>query len=288
VLSVSDQLCVMTVHAHPDDESSKGAPTIAKYHAEGVKTVLVCCTGGEEGDILNPALDRDDVRADLPAIRARELAEATAIIGYDHVQMLGYRDSGMAGSPSNQHSDSFARADATEVLEKLVRLIRHHRPQVVVGYDDEEFYPHPDHLRVHDVTLEAVDAASDAAAYADAGEPWQVAKVYYTVWSLQKLKTLHEGLLAIGADSPFPEEFFSSADADSRITTRVDVTGWFQVRNEALRAHATQIDPNSPIWFGLPEEELRELFGEDDYRLARSIPEIGFEDDETDLFRGLR
>jgi mycothiol S-conjugate amidase len=273
---MSEPLCLMTVHAHPDDESSKGAPTIAKYHAEGVQTVLVCCTGGEEGDILNPAMDRPEVRADLPAVRLRELAQASAVIGYDHVELLGYRDSGMA----------------TEAVGKLVRHIRHYRPQVLVTYDDDqEFYPHPDHLRVHDVSLAAVDASADASAYPELGPPWQVAKVYYTVWSVQKLRVLHDGLLAMGVESPFPEELFSSVDADAHITTRVDVSEWYQVRAEALLSHATQVDPKSPIWFGLPDEEMRDLFGEDDYRLARST--VGAADasgarGETDLFRGLR
>jgi mycothiol S-conjugate amidase len=98
-----DPLCLLTIHAHPDDESSKGAGTVAKYHAEGVRTVLVCCTDGAAGDILNPAMDREDVKADLPKVREQELERAAAIIGYDEVVMLGYRDSGMPDSDHNHH-----------------------------------------------------------------------------------------------------------------------------------------------------------------------------------------
>ena len=145
-------LCLLTVHAHPDDEASKGPGTVAKYHAEGVRTVLVCCTGGEEGDILNPALDSPEVRADIGAVRMRELAAATTVIGYDEVVMLGYRDSGMPDSEANARPDSFARAPLEEAVGRLVAVIRRERPQVIVTYgDDQKGYPHPDHLRVHEI-----------------------------------------------------------------------------------------------------------------------------------------
>ena len=174
----------MTVHAHPDDESSKGAGTVHRYHAEGVRTVLVCCTGGEAGDILNPAMDRPEVRARLHDVRMEELRRATEIIGYEAVVMLGYRDSGMPGTPENEDPNSFARADLDEAVGKLVEVIRRERPQVIVTYsDDQEGYPHPDHLRVHDVTLPAFDAAADPDAYPEAGPPWQPLKLYYSAWA---------------------------------------------------------------------------------------------------------
>ena len=177
-----DDLRLLSVHAHPDDESSKGAPTVAKYHDEGVTTVLVCCTGGEMGSILNPAMDREEIKANLPAVRKEELATAAAIIGYDYVEMLGYRDSGMAGDESNNHPDCFAAADENEAVGKLVAHLRRYRPHVVLTYgDDQEIYPHPDHLRVHDVTVAAVVAAADPAAYPGVGTPWEVCKVYYSV-----------------------------------------------------------------------------------------------------------
>src|SRR3546814_15570092 len=117
-----EPLCLLTVHAHPDDESSKGAGTVARYHAEGVRTVLVCCTGGEEGDILNPAMDRDEVRADLPAVRKAELDQAAEIIGYDEVVMLGYRDSGMPDSEANARPEAFANADFAEARPERRRV----------------------------------------------------------------------------------------------------------------------------------------------------------------------
>jgi mycothiol S-conjugate amidase len=158
---MDERLTLLTVHAHPDDESSKGAGTVAKYHAQGVHTVLVCCTGGEEGDILNPAMDKPEVRDRLHEVRMEELDRAAEIIGYDEVVLLGYRDSGMPDTPANQHPDCFACAPLDEAVGRLVAVIRRTRPQVVVTYaDDQQGYLHPDHLRVHDISIVAFDAAA--------------------------------------------------------------------------------------------------------------------------------
>src|SRR5689334_18814893 len=165
-------LCLLSVHAHPDDEASKGAPTVARYKAEGVRSVLVCCTGGEEGDILNPAMERPEVRADLHGVRMAELEASAEIIGYDEVVLLGYRDAGMPGSEANTHPDAFATADLDEAVDRLVEIIRRERPQVILTYpDDQEGYPHPDHLRVHDITLPAWERAGDPEHRPDLGEP---------------------------------------------------------------------------------------------------------------------
>src|SRR5918998_4434653 len=181
------RLSLLTVHAHPDDEASKGAGTVARYHDDGVRTVLVTCTGGEAGDILNPAMDRPEIVADLPAVRIRELARAAEIIGYDEVVLMGYRDSGMPDTPPNAHPEAFANADLDEAVGRLVEVIRRERPQVIVTYaDDQQGYPHPDHIRVHDITGPAVDAAGDPSAYPELGEPWQVSKIYYSVWSKRR------------------------------------------------------------------------------------------------------
>src|SRR5919108_3150819 len=159
-----ERLCLLSVHAHPDDEASKGAASVARYHAEGVHTVLVTCTGGEAGDILNPAMDRPEVKADLPAIRLRELARAAEIIGYDTVELLGYRDSGMPDTPANGAPDAFANAPVDEAVGRLVAGIRPPRPPGLVTYPDEQkFYPHPGHLRVHEMSLVAFDRAGDPA-----------------------------------------------------------------------------------------------------------------------------
>ena len=282
-----DALCLLTVHAHPDDESSKGAGTVAKAHAEGVRTVLVCCTGGEAGDILNPAMDTDEVRSRLHDVRLDELAEATRIIGYDEVIMLGYRDSGMPDSEHNLHPDSFAQAPLEEAVEKLVRIIRDERPHVLITYGDErEWYPHPDHLRVHEISIEAFRAAGDPDRFPGSGDPWQPLKLYYTTWSRARVQAMHERFRSLGLESPFDQRWFERPSNDHRITTRVDISDYMDVRPAALKAHRTQIDPESPFWFGLPPEEARTEHPWDDYELAHSL--VDTELPEDDVFAGVR
>jgi mycothiol S-conjugate amidase len=283
---MASPLCLLSVHAHPDDESSKGAGTVAKYHAEGVHTVLVCCTGGEEGDILNPAMDHDHIRADIGAVRLAELERAAEIIGYDTIHMLGYRDSGMPESDANGHAEAFANAPFDEAVGRLVAIIRAERPQVIVTYGDEQGgYPHPDHLRVHDITQPAVDRAADPEWYPEAGETWQVSKIYYTVWSRKRVELMHAKYLELGLESPFGE-WMKRPWQDDRITTAIDIDGYAGVRFEALLAHATQIDPESPFWFGLPRDVAESIHPYDDYILATSLVDAPVPED--DLFAGLR
>lgn len=280
-------LCLLTVHAHPDDEASKGAGTVAKYHAEGIHTVLVCCTGGEEGDILNPAMDRPEIRDNIGEVRRRELDAAAAAIGYDTVHMLGYRDSGMADSESNEHPDCFAAAPFDEAVDRLVAILRAERPQVVVTYpDDQGTYQHPDHLRVYDITHPAVDRAADPSHRPELGEPWQVSKIYYSSWSRARIQARHDAFLELGLESPYDDRWFERPDRDDQITTKISIEGFTDARREGLLAHATQIDPESSFWFGLPIEVDREIYPVDDYRLASGTVPDG--EIETDLFAGVR
>lgn len=300
---MSEPLTLMTVHAHPDDEASKGAPTLARYHGLGVRTVLVCCTGGEEGDLQNPTLrepgqpfhglDPDEERSLVAAMRPAELAASAEVIGFDEVVMLGYRDSGMAGSEANSRPDCFHQADLDEATGRLVAEIRRTRPQVVITYSDEQQgYPHPDHLKVHDVSVLAFDRAGDPNWYPEAGPPFAPSKLYYTVWSRRRLVAIHEGLLDRRGESPFDEGWFARPDTDHRITTRIDVTGYFWARTGSLRAHATQVDPGAAFWFGLTDEELDVVYPWEDWILAKSlvgpIPSVERGDEvEDDLFAGI-
>ncbi len=283
-------LCLLTVHAHPDDEASKGAGTVARYHAEGVRTVLVTCTGGEEGDILNPAMDLPEVRSDIAAVRARELAAAAEVIGYDVVESLGYRDSGMPGSAANADPRCFARAPLEEAVGRLVALVRRERPQVLVSYgEDQRGYPHPDHLRAHEVTLAAFRQAADPGAFPAAGEPFQPLKLYYTMWSREQALARHEKFLELGLESPYAQRI-----ADGWLdrlpgeapTTAVALRGYARVRQQALLAHATQVDPRSGFWFGLPEEIEQAIYDKDHYVRAESLVEAPLPED--DLFAGVR
>jgi mycothiol S-conjugate amidase len=288
-----DGLCLLSVHAHPDDEASKGASTVARYHAEGVRTILVCCTGGEEGDILNPAMDTPEVRADIGSVRMAELKAATEIIGYDETVMLGYRDSGMPGSEANSRPDSFAQAPLEEAVGRLVAVIRRERPQVILTYPDEQSeYPHPDHLRVHEISVIAFDAAGDPARYPEAGAPFVPLKLYYSVWPAERFRQIHAKFLELGMESPFDDARLERLTRDDPYTTAIDVLGYQQVRGLALKAHATQVDPKSPFWFGLPAGVLEEIHPVDQFRLVQNrvrsadpTPDGAIEDD---LFAGVR
>jgi len=280
--------CLLTVHAHPDDESSKGAGSVARYHAQGVRTVLVCCTGGEEGEILNPAMDTAEVRDNIHEVRLAELAEAARIIGYDEVVLLGYRDSGMPESAANADPASFAQAPLDEAVGRLVAVIRRERPQVMVTYPEEQNeYPHPDHIRVHEISVLAFVAAADPARFPEAGEPFAPAKLYYTVWPRERMRKVHEKFLELGMESPFDDKWLERLNKDTDVSsTHVDISGFDDVRGRALKAHATQVDPNSPFWFGLPPEIQATIHPFDDYQLARS--RLGPIDvNETDLFEGI-
>src|SRR5687768_11291586 len=189
------RLCLMTVHAHPDDESSKGAGTVARYHSEGVHTVLVCATGGEQGDILNPDMESEEVRKNIHQVRMEELARAGKVIGYDEIVQLGYRDSGMPGSDGNYDKRCFGQCSVEEATGRLVAIIRRVRPHVIVTYPEHEKqqrYPHPDHLMVHTISVGAFDAAGDPEAYPWAGPAWQPLKLYYTTWSVKRMVAMHE------------------------------------------------------------------------------------------------
>lgn len=280
-------LRLLSIHAHPDDEASKGAGTVARYVAEGAHATLVCCTGGEAGDILNPAMDRPEVRDDLAAVRLQELERSVEIIGFQELVMLGYLDSGMPDSPENADPDCFARADLDEAVERLVRIIRRTRPQVIITYgDDQQGYPHPDHLRVHDISVVAWDAAGDPSRFPDSGEPWTPSKMYYSAWSRARFVAMHQGFLDAGVESPFDQKWFDRPSNDDRITTQIDIEAFYAARSGALRAHATQIDPDSPFWFGLPDGVVAGLYPWEDYQLAQS--RVPTELPETDLFAGIR
>lgn len=291
---------MLTLHAHPDDEASKGAPTLAKYHAEGARTILVCCTGGEEGDLQNPGLrapgqpfhelSPEEEKVLLAQLRPHELARSAEIIGFDEVVMLDYRDSGMPDTEANSHPDSFHMAPMDEAVGRLVEIIRRERPQVIITYnDDQSGYLHPDHLKVHDISGPAFDRAGDPAWYPDLGAPWQPLKMYYTVWSKARLMAIHEGMIVHRGESPYEQAWLDRAGQDHRVTTRVNVAEFLWARSGALRAHATQVNPDEPWWFGLTDDQLAAVFPWEEWILARSLVGVPPEGEmETDVFAGIR
>lgn len=277
---------LLALHAHPDDESSKGAATVAGYVDGGVRAILVTATGGEAGDILNPAMDRPEVAADLVAVRQAELHEAAAIIGYHEVIMLGYRDSGMPDTDDNKRADAFTNADAEEVLERLVTIVRAEKPHVMLGYDSHGRYPHPDHLAVHRYGLELFTAAADGDRFPDAGEPWAVAKLYAPVRSVTRMVKIHQAMLERGEESPYAE-WLERVDPDDDVgkrLTAIDISATIGRGRDALRAHRTQVDPDG-FWFRVPEDVVLSCYPYEDFELMAS--RVPIEPRESDLFDGI-
>lgn len=283
-------LRLMHVHAHPDDESSKGAASTARYVAEGVEVLVVTCTGGERGSILNPNMDRPNVLANIAEIRRQEMDAARAILGIRQ-SWLGYVDSGFPeGDPLPPLPPGcFALAPLEEAVRRLVAQIRAFRPQVVTTYDENGGYPHPDHVRCHQVTVAAFEQAADPVLHPGGGAPWQPAKLYYHhTFHRERTQALHDEMLRRGLESPYAERLAAWTPDPAhaaRITTRVPCADYFAVRDRALLAHATQIDPEGP-WFACPLDVHRAAWPTEDYELARSFVDVPTP--ENDLFAGLR
>jgi mycothiol S-conjugate amidase len=287
---VSEQLRLMAVHAHPDDESSKGAATMARYVDEGADVLVVTCTGGERGSVLNPAMDRPEVAENLPAIRAEEMARAREILGVRQ-EWLGFVDSGLPeGDPLPPLPEGcFALQPVETAAGPLVEVIRRFRPHVILTYDEDGGYPHPDHVMTHTISVAAFEAAGDPDRYPEAGEPWQPMKLYYHMtFTKARILALHEAMLAAGLESPYEQwltDWLDEHDSSHRITTRVPCADWFARRDKALMAHATQVDPEGR-WFSVPLAIQREAWPTEDFELARSL--VDTELPEDDLFAGVR
>ncbi len=201
-------LRLMSVHAHPDDESSKGAATCARYVAEGQEVMVVTCTGGEAGSILNPAMDRPDVLANMPAVRRAEMAAGRRRSSACSTAGWGSSTPGCPRATRSRRcrEGCFALVDLEEATGPLVALIREFRPHVLVTYDERGGYPHPDHIKCHEISVAAFDAAGDPDRFPGAGDPWQPLKLYYSHgFSKARLVAFHEALLARGLESPYGE-----------------------------------------------------------------------------------
>jgi mycothiol S-conjugate amidase len=290
-LTEIEQLRLMAVHAHPDDESSKGAATMAKYVSEGVDVLVATCTGGERGSILNPKLQGDPyIEANIHEVRAKEMDEAREILGVRQA-WLGFVDSGLPeGDPLPPlPQECFALKDVHEAAGALVKLIREFKPHVITTYDEDGGYPHPDHIMTHKISVVAFDAAGDPDTYREAGEPWQPLKLYYNQsFSRPRTVALHEALLARGMESPYGtwlERWKEFQRVERTLTTHVPCAEFFPIRDKALIAHATQIDPDGG-WFRVPMEIQQAVWPTEDYELAKSLVDTTLPED--DLFAGIR
>ncbi|ETA08663.1 GlcNAc-PI de-N-acetylase [Gordonia alkanivorans CGMCC 6845] len=280
----------MAVHAHPDDESSKGAATTAKYAAEGNEVLVVTLTGGERGDILNPAMDRPGIKERMTEVRREEMARAAEALGVKQT-WLGFVDSGLPeGDPLPPLPEgSFATVPLEEATESLVRLVREFRPHVMITYDEHGGYPHPDHIRCHEVSVAAYDQSGDPDAFPGTGEPWMVSKLYYTHGFIRdRMVLFSDEFECHGQESPFTEWLSkwdpSRGDLMGRVTTQIECAKYFPQRDDALRAHATQIDPNG-MFFAVPLEWQQRLWPTEEFELAKTRVKTALP--ETDLFTGI-
>ena len=286
-----EPLRMIAVHAHPDDESSKGAGSTARYAREGVEVTVITATGGERGDVLNPRL-RDDpeiTAATLPGIRRREMQRAQEILGVGH-EWLGFVDSGLPeGDPLPPLPESsFASLPVEEAARPLVEAVRRLRPHVMTTYDENGGYPHPDHIQVNRISLAAFDLAADPGFAPELGEPWEIAKLYYiNGFHRQRFSAVSRHLRAEGAPNEELEQMLQRYDEshDRLLTTRIDVREYLGIRDDALRAHATQVDPDGPF-FRISHDAEIAAWGTEDYELH--ISRIGVKLPEQDLFAGLR
>jgi N-acetyl-1-D-myo-inositol-2-amino-2-deoxy-alpha-D-glucopyranoside deacetylase len=278
---------LLAVHAHPDDECLGTGGILARYAAEGVRTILVTCTDGAVGEISDAALATPD---NLAAVRALELDASVAILGIARLVKLGYRDSGMAGTADNDNPASFNQANLDEAIESVVQVIRTEHPQVVVTYDESGGYGHPDHIRAHRVAVAAFAAAGDALRYPSAGAAWAPAKLYYSVFARSAMHAFAERLRAAGIETPFdgpaegdtPPSEPTFGVSDERVTTTVDVSAFVADKRAALASHATQMGPEQ-FFMRLPEPLFADVFGREAFQRVAGPGQTP----EDDLFSGL-
>jgi N-acetyl-1-D-myo-inositol-2-amino-2-deoxy-alpha-D-glucopyranoside deacetylase len=287
---------LLLVHAHPDDETINNGATMARYVAEGAAVTLLTCTLGEEGEILVPELAQlaADQADQLGGYRISELRAAMTALGVTDSRFLGgagrYRDSGMMGTAANEHPRAFWKADLDEAVAAAVAVVREVRPQVVVTYDENGGYGHPDHIQAHRVAMGAVAAAADARYRPDLGPAWDVAKVY---WCCVPRSVLQRGLdaLAESGDTPF-EGVTDAAQLpfgvpDDDVDAAVDGGAFTDAKQTAMRCHSTQILVNGPF-FALSNNLGQEILGTEYYRLVKGEPAVpGAATWEDDLFAGL-
>lgn len=286
------RLCLMAVHAHPDDEVFGTGGTFVRYAEEGLSTVLVCATKGEEGEIHDPNLDPVEAKPRLGEIRMGELDCSARTLRIGAVEILGYRDSGMAGTPENENPECFHQADLNEATARLVRLIRRYRPSVLITYNAFGSYGHPDHIKAHQVTHAAFGLAADPSfAPTPNLAPWQPLKLYESVVSRERMRRWREIERKLNPnpareeDDRFDPEKLGTPDAE--ITTRLDVRAYDEVRRQAMLCHRTQFPPDSFFLKPLPEEIVAEgLWGVEEFVRVRSL--VAAPEKEDDLFAGIR
>lgn len=279
---------LLCVHPHPDDESIACGGLIARSLAAGHHVEVVTCTGGEEGENQSGI---DLGGRDMGLVRRAEMAAAVAALGGPGHHWLGYRDSGMAGEPSNDHPEAFHGADLDAAAARLAALIRTLRPHVVVSDDERGTYGHPDHVKANRVTVRAVELAADPDWEREFGEPWRVAKRYVHTLTRSRLFQVHRTMLAQGVATPFGDADISSPDdlefgaPDEEVTTIIDVADALDRKRAAMAAHRSQIGDES-FFLNVPDGLAEQLFGIEEFALREGEPGTAA-GPEQDVFAGL-
>jgi N-acetyl-1-D-myo-inositol-2-amino-2-deoxy-alpha-D-glucopyranoside deacetylase len=280
-----NKLTLMTVHAHPDDEAISTGGCLAKYSAEGIRTVLVTCTKGELGKSEDPLYRPPRPGMEIVEIREKELAAAIRTLNIGVYHNLNYKDSGMAGTQGNHDPKAFARAEITEAAHRLAGIIRRERPQVIVTYDENGIYGHPDHIMANRVTQKAFAAAGDANLPLDASAPpWQPSKLYFFALPKSLLEKFRRAAKTAGSPEAAPADLMGTPDEE--ITTRIDVTRFLDRKFQAVFSHASQFGP-SHLFHHLPDTLKAEMFGVEHFVCALGCGRP-LDGKETDLFHGLR
>jgi LmbE family N-acetylglucosaminyl deacetylase len=311
----------MAVHAHPDDEVVFTGGTLLAYHRAGVRTVLVTATGGEEGEIHDPDLDPDEARPRLREIRLGELKRGAAYLEIDDMELLGYRDSGMAGTDANAHPDNFHNADLDTATRQLVTLVRKYKPQIMITYDENGSYGHPDHIKANKITVRAFDLAGDPSYAPEVGEPWTPLKLYYTHWNEEGWTKAREMFEERCLKWPWDrEEEEKTPDEDPEhqsdeegvteaveavveeaegkpaeeakapeyvpppVTTRIDVRSTVAEKQQSMLQHRTQFSPDG-LFQTVPEDIRPVMFGAEHYSLVAT--RVPAPEQETSLLEGL-
>jgi N-acetyl-1-D-myo-inositol-2-amino-2-deoxy-alpha-D-glucopyranoside deacetylase len=289
---------MLLVHAHPDDETINNGATMARYVAEGAHVTLLTCTLGEEGEVLVPELAQlaADQADQLGGYRIGELRTAMAALGVTDWRFLGgpgrYRDSGMMGTPANHKPRAFWNADLDEAADSAVAVVREVRPQVLVTYDENGGYGHPDHIQAHRVAMRAVELAADSGHRPDLGPAWDVAKVYWCCMPRSVLEQGIDAMAALGEASPFEGlgdiDEVPFAVPDELVDAAVDGRAHAAAKDAAMRSHPTQITVDGPF-FALSNNLGLEVMGTEYYRLVHGErgPGTGSDGWEDDLFAGL-
>jgi mycothiol S-conjugate amidase len=268
---------LLFVHAHPDDEASKGAATAAHYVDAGDRVTLVTCTDGAAGEVLNPSFDLGVLDAvPLERVRADELAGAVRAIGFHAVHELGFADSGYHEDPALVQDGTFARTDLDVAASALADVLAEERPHVVVTYPENGGYPHPDHIMTHLITMRALELVAPR---------WTVAKVYaVNTFLKERVVALHEAMLGAGLESPYAEWLETGRRPDIEPHARISCAEKFSRRDAALRAHASQVDPDGR-WFVVPRDLEAASYPFEAYELLAS--EVVTRVPEGDLFDGI-